>query len=83
MNPILELLHDKTGNPTSNPSDVGSVKPPATPSNLLADFARFKKQMEGKDPKAMVDELRASGRMSDAQYHQLLQRAKALQSFLK
>ena len=83
MNPILGMLNTKTYNPPSQPNNFGNISSTSSPANLLASFAQFKKQMEGKDPKAIVDELRASGRMSDAQYQQLLQRAKELQAFLK
>jgi hypothetical protein len=38
-------------------------------------FAEFAKYMKGKDAKSIVDDLRASGKMSEQQYQQLTQQA--------
>ena len=83
MNPILGMLHTQQGNQQSPQNNIVNIPQRSSPADMLASFSQFKKQMEGKDAKAIVDELRASGRMSEAQYQQLLQRAKSLQDFLK
>ena len=83
MNPILGMLRAQPGNPQNQQNNMVNIPQKSSPAEMLASFSQFKKQMEGKDPKAMVDELRASGRMSKAQYQQLLQRAKSLQDFLR
>ena len=51
--------------------------------NSKQSFLEFAKSMQGRDPKAVVDELRASGRMSEAQYQSLLKRAKEFAGLLK
>ena len=80
MNPLLSMLNSqKNPNPNSVPMNVQA---PNT-GNLLSDFAAFKRSMNGKDPKAMVDELRASGRMSEQQYQSLLKQAQDLITILK
>ena len=47
-------------------------------SNQKQSFAQFAKSMQGKDPKAMVDELRSSGQMSEQQYQNLLRQAQSI-----
>ena len=51
--------------------------------NMLQQFASFKQQMQGKDPKAIVQNMLANGQMSKEQYTQLCNMAKSLQSILK
>lgn len=50
---------------------------------MLSEFNKFKQQMRGKDPKAMVEQLLQSGEMSQGQFNQLKQQAQMLQTFLK
>ena len=78
MNPIMSMLRSK-----NNSSSQQNSKSSGQNTNMLSDFAQFKKSMKGKDAKAIVDELRASGKMSEQQYQQLLQKAKSLEAFLK
>lgn len=78
MNPILSML-----NSTNKQTQPQVSKSPQSSGNTLKDFAAFKKSMEGKDPKAIVDGLRSSGKMSEKQYQDLLTRAKSLESLLK
>lgn len=56
---------------------------PSNPANMMAQFAEFKKSLVGKDPKAMVEELLSSGKMSQAQFETLKKQAQSLQGFLK
>lgn len=52
-------------------------------ANTLQQFQQFRQQMAGRDPKAMVEELLRSGRMSQQQFQQLSQQAKQLEQILK
>lgn len=52
-------------------------------NNMIQQFAEFKRQMAGKDPQTMVQQLLQSGQMSQQQFEQLKQQAIALQSILK
>lgn len=48
------------------------------PNNSMAmmqQFAQFKQQMQGKDPQKMVEQMLASGQMSQQQFEQLKQQA--------
>ena len=47
------------------------------------DFFRFAKMAEGKDMGAVVQELRSSGAISDAQYNDLQNKASGFMSLLK
>lgn len=69
-NPIMSMLHSQNKQSSSS-------------GNMLLEFAKFKKQMRGKDAKAMVDELRASGKMTEQQYQQLISTAQTLKDVLK
>lgn len=70
-NPIMSMLRSQNNQQSSSSG------------NMLIEFAKFKKQMQGKDAKAMVDDLRASGKMSEQQYQQLVNKAQTLKDFLK
>lgn len=70
-NPIMSMLHSQNN------------QQPSSSGNMLIEFAKFKKQMQGKDAKAMVDGLRASGKMSEQQYQQLISTAQTLKDVLK
>ena len=50
---------------------------------MIQRFAEFKKQMQGKDPQAIIDELLKSGRMTPEQFEMLKQEAYSLQNMLK
>jgi predicted NAD/FAD-binding protein len=52
-------------------------------ANVLQQFQQFKQQMAGKDPKAMIEELLRTGKMTQQQFDQLSQQAKQLAQFLK
>lgn len=71
INPMLRMLNQ------------ASAAMPNNPLALLSQFADFKKQMAGKNPKAMVQELLKSGRMSQQQFEQLKAQAQSLSSILK
>lgn len=53
------------------------------PLAMLGEFNKFRQQMQGEDPKAMVEQLLQSGQMSPEQFEQLKQQAQLMQSFLK
>lgn len=66
-NPILAAMNSPKNNPTS----------------MIQQFAEFKRQMAGKDPQAILNELISSGKMSHQQFEQLKQQAQSLQNILK
>ena len=68
-NPMLTMLNSQ---PQQNNS-----------ANALQQFQQFKQQMAGKDPKAMVEDLLRSGKMTQQQFDQLSQQANQLAQFLK
>lgn len=51
-------------------------------SNLLSQFIQFRRGFTG-DPKAQVQALLNSGRMTQAQYNQLAQMANEFQKYMK
>lgn len=68
MNPILSRLNQTQ---------------PSNPMNMIQQFAEFKRQMAGKDPQAIVQQLMQSGQMSQQQFEQLKQQAMSLQQILR
>ena len=56
---------------------------PAGKGNLLQQFAEFKRQMADKDPKAIVDQLLAEGKMSPEQLETLKKQAATYMSILR
>lgn len=72
MNPILSRLAQQAPAQQLN-----------NPMNMIQQFAEFKKQMAGKDPQAIVQQMLQSGQMSQQQFDQLKQQAMALQSILR
>ena len=71
MNPILQML-GQSQRPQMN-----------NPVQMMQQFAQFKQQMQGRDPRAMVEQLLASGQMTQQQFDQLKKQAQMLQGFLK
>lgn len=72
----------------------GSKPSPTRPNNapggmqnsmteMIRQFAAFKRQMQGKDPKAMVEEMLRNGQMTQEQYMQLASMADGLKGILK
>lgn len=53
------------------------------PMELIGKFQDFAKQMQGKNPETLVNELLQSGKMSQAQYQQLSQQANQFVQFAK
>lgn len=72
-NPILDKLNAVQQSAMSQNS----------PMQMVQQFAQFKQQLRGQDPRAVVNQLLQSGRMSPQQFEQLKQQASALQSILK
>ena len=68
-NPMLAMLNRQ---PQQNNS-----------ANTLQQFQQFRQQMAGRDPRAMVEELLRSGKMSQQQFQQLSQQAKQFEQILK
>ena len=73
-NPILAQLKNNT---------IPQNQPQNNPVQMLQQFADFKKQMQGKDPRQIVNNLLHSGKMSQQQFEQLKQQADVLHQFLK
>lgn len=68
-NPMLQAL-----------SQARSQQMQNNPMQMMQKFAEFKRQMQGKNPQAIVQQLLASGQMSQQQFDSLKQQAQALQS---
>ena len=75
MNPMLSRLAQNSPAPAQQQS--------SNPMNMIQQFVEFKRQMAGKDPQAMVQQLLQSGRMSQQQFDQLKQQAMSLQQILR
>lgn len=73
MNPILQQLQQRTQ----------ASAQPNNPMQMIQQFNRFKQQMQGRNPKAMVEDMLRTGRLSQSQFEQLKQQASQLQQFLK
>lgn len=52
-------------------------------TQMVQQFAQFKRMIQGRNPKQMVQNLLQSGQMSQAQFDQLKQQANALQNLLR
>lgn len=72
MNPILQALNRNAPQPALN-----------NITQMISQFAQFKNQMQGRNPQAIVQNLLASGQMSQSQFEMLKQQAQSLQSILK
>lgn len=70
-NPMMQALNKSAGQRPSNPLQ------------MIRQFAQFKKQMQGKNPQEIVQELLDSGQMTREQFEALKQQAKSLQGILK
>lgn len=53
------------------------------PMQMIQQFAEFKRQMEGKNPRAIVEDLLKSGKMSAEQLDNLKRQAQTLQNLLR
>ena len=51
--------------------------------NMMQQFQQFMSQMQGRDPKAMLDELVSSGRVSQEQLNAAQQRAQQMASLFE
>lgn len=56
---------------------------PQNPLQMIQQFSQFKREMQGKNPQAIVEGLLQSGKMTQQQFQQLKQQAEALQSILR
>ena len=52
-------------------------------TNMMQQFQQFMSQMQGRDPKAMLDELVSSGRVSQEQLDQAQRQAKQMASLFE
>ena len=73
-NPIMQKLNL---NAQANPQPQMN-----NPMQMIQQFAEFKKQMEGKNSRAIVEDLLKSGKMSAEQFEALKKDATSLQSIL-
>lgn len=69
-------------NPMLQALSQANQQMPNNPMQLMQKFAEFKRQMQGKNPQAIVQQLLSSGQMSQQQFDALKQQAQALQSIL-
>lgn len=53
------------------------------PMQMISEFAKFKRVMQGKDPQAILDQLIASGQMTREQFEEYKGIAQDLLSILK
>ena len=53
------------------------------PMQMMQNFAQFKRMMQGRNPKQMVQNLLQSGQMTQDQFEQLKQQASELQKILR
>ena len=51
--------------------------------NMIQQFNQFRRQMEGKDPQAMVMDLLNSGRMTPAQFEELKKQAMEMEKIFR
>lgn len=72
-NPLMQFMGG--GMPSGLPGPLGDM------TGLLQQFQQFQAAFQG-NPKQMIDQLRASGKMSDSQYQQLQAMAKQLMPLL-
>ena len=61
---------------------MGKSAMPNSPMNVVQQFMQFKQQMQGKDPQKMVEQMLASGQMSQQQFEQLKGMAESLKGIL-
>lgn len=73
-NPLMQFLGG--GAPSGFPGPLGNMM------QLLQQFNEFRNSFQG-DAKQQVEQLRKSGKMTDAQYQQLEAMAKQIMPFLK
>ena len=74
-NPIMQKLNL---NAQANPQPQMN-----NPMQMIQQFAEFKRQMQGKNPRAIVEDLLKSGKMSSEQFDNLKQQAQMLQNLLR
>ena len=72
QNPMLQALNQQR-----------NQQMPNNPMQMIQKFAEFKRQMQGKNPQAIVQQLLASGQMTQQQFDSLKKQAQALQSLFR
>ena len=77
-NPMLDML--SRGAPQQF-SGAGNMA--GGPMQMMQNFAKFKRMMQGRNPQQMVQSLLQSGQMTQAQFEQLKQQASELQKILR
>ena len=77
-NPMLDML--SRGSPQQF---AGNGNMSGGPMQMMQQFAQFKRMMQGRNPKQMVQNLLSSGQMSQDQFEQLKQQASELQKILR
>ena len=82
--PVLWLAStDGAGYKTVSAFDISPHQDQQQTMQMMAQFAEFKKTMQGKNPEAIVKQMLANGQMSQAQFEQLKQQASLMQAFFK
>ena len=66
----------------SNPTGAMGM-PGGNPMQMMQQFAKFKRLMQGRNPQAMVQQLLDSGQMSQAQFAQLKSMASSMRDILR
>ena len=79
-NPMLDQL--AVGAPNHFAGD-GNMPGGNGMMQMVQQFAQFKRMLQGRNPKKMVQNLLQSGQMSQEQFDQLKQQANALQNLLR
>ena len=77
-NPMLDMLSRSGPQRFAGPGNMS-----VGPMQMMQQFSQFKRMMQGRNPQQMVQNLLASGQMSQAQFEQLKQQANELQSILR
>lgn len=84
-NPMLALLNrnaPQSGAPAKMPSKATTAKS-MNPMQMIREFAKFKKAMEGRDPQQILNRLIETGEMTPEQLEEYKGMAQDLLSILK
>ena len=84
-NPMLALLNRNTQPgraPAQTPNKAASARN-MNPMQMIREFAKFKKAMEGRDPQQILNRLIETGEMTPEQLEEYKSMAQDLLTFLK
>lgn len=77
-NPMLDMLSRGAQN-----HFAGSGNMSVGPMQMMQQFEKFRRMMQGRNPQQMVQNLLSSGQMTQEQFEQLKQQAIELQKILR